>query len=36
LAACKGNREKAAGMLGMSRSTFFRYLAEATDEENKE
>jgi transcriptional regulator with GAF, ATPase, and Fis domain len=30
LAACKGNREKAAAMLGMSRSTFFRYLAEAT------
>ncbi|MBD3345086.1 MAG: GAF domain-containing protein [Chitinivibrionales bacterium] len=27
LAACGGNREKAAKMLGMSRSSFFRYLA---------
>ncbi|MBD3320735.1 MAG: GAF domain-containing protein [Chitinivibrionales bacterium] len=31
LAACNGSREKAAKMLGMSRSSFFRYLAQVNE-----
>jgi DNA-binding NtrC family response regulator len=28
---CGGDKEKAAAMLGMGRSTFFRYLAQARE-----